>query len=97
MLVTLSGIVTLVSAVYSNALSPMLVTLSGIVTLTNDLQSLNAAAGMLVVQPNSILYPPPMGPAVFSCVHPLNAQTLNVVTLSGIVTLTNDVQLLNDM
>ena len=39
MLVTLSGIVTLVRDVHeAKALSPMLVTLSGIVTLVRDLQ-----------------------------------------------------------
>ena len=40
MLVTLSGIVTLVRDVQSKkALAPMLVTLSGIVTLVRDVQS----------------------------------------------------------
>ena len=39
MLVTLSGIVTLVRDIqYRKALSPMLVTLSGIVTLVRDVQ-----------------------------------------------------------
>jgi hypothetical protein len=43
MLVTLSGIVTLVSPPQpENAESPMLVTLSGIVTHDNPLQPLNA-------------------------------------------------------
>ncbi len=43
MLVTLSGIVTLVSELHSlNAPSPMFVTLSEIVTLVNELQAPNA-------------------------------------------------------
>jgi hypothetical protein len=44
MLVTLSGIVTLVSPVHSsNAPPPMLVTLSGIVTLVSPVQPRNAS------------------------------------------------------
>ncbi len=48
MLVTLEGIVTLVSALQlKNALSPMLVTLEGIVTLVSALQVVNAPWPML--------------------------------------------------
>ena len=49
MLVTLSGIVTLVSLVQSsNAVLPMLVTLSGIFTLVSPEQPSNAESPMLV-------------------------------------------------
>ncbi len=49
MLVTLCGIVTLVSLVQpANALAPMLVTLLGIVTLVSPLQLWNALSPMLV-------------------------------------------------
>ena len=49
LLVTLFGIVTLVSLLQpENALSPMLVTLSGIVTLVRPLQPENADFPMLV-------------------------------------------------
>ena len=49
MLVTLSGIVTLVSPLHpENEYDPMLVTLSGIVTLVSPLQSENAEDPMLV-------------------------------------------------
>ena len=51
MLVTLSGIVTLVKALQpENAESPMLVTLSGIVTLVKPLQPENAEFAMRVTQ-----------------------------------------------
>ena len=49
MLVTLSGIVTLVKPVQPlNAANPMLVTLSGIVTLVRPVQLSNAKSPMLV-------------------------------------------------
>ena len=49
MLVTLSGIVTLVSDVQpKNAVSSMLVTPSGIVTLVSSVQSMNALSPILV-------------------------------------------------
>ena len=49
MLVTLSGIVTLVRDLqFQKAYSPMLVTLSGIVTLVKDVQSSKAQLPMLV-------------------------------------------------
>ena len=49
MLVTLSGIVTLVSPLHpANAHRPMLVTLSGITMLVSPLQSTNASYPMLV-------------------------------------------------
>ena len=49
MLVTLSGIVTLVSDVqHKNAASSMLVTPSGIVTLVSSVQSMNALSPILV-------------------------------------------------
>lgn len=67
MLVTLSGIVIDVRLEQpAKALIPIEVTPSGIVTDVRLEQSLKALSMIDVVQPNSILYPPPIGPAVFN-------------------------------
>ena len=74
MLVTLSGIVTLVRPHSLNALLPMLVTLFGIVMLVRSLQSLNALVPMLVTLSGMfMLVRPP---------QPLNALLPMLVTLS---------------
>ena len=65
----------------------MLVTLSGIVTFVSLLQLENALCGMAIVQPNSMLHPLPIGPAVFRLLQSEKAAEPMLVTLSGIVTL----------
>ena len=93
---TLSGIVMLVKLVQlENASIPMHVTLFGIVILVKDVQPENALDGIYASQPNSILEPLPVGPAVFKFVQPENAELPMFVTLFGIVTLVNDAQQLN--
>ena len=57
MLVTLSGIVTLVNRLRAKAAAPMLVTLSGIVTLVSWLFA-KAAAPMLVTPAGMASQPP---------------------------------------
>ena len=67
MLVTPSGIVIEVREEQAwKAKSPMLVTLLGIVIEVRPEQPLKALAIIDVVQPNSILYQPLIGPAVFN-------------------------------
>src|SRR5574344_697481 len=86
MLVTPSGIVIEVRLEQLlKALFPMLVTPSGIVIEVRLVQLLKAFFKIEVVQPNSILYPPPIGPAVFNSVQPLKALFPMLVTPSGIV------------
>ena len=93
-LVTLSGIVMLVKLVQpENAKLPILVTLFGIVMLVKPVQPLNASDGIYASQPNSILEPLPIGPAVFKFVQPENAELPILVTLFGIVMLVKLVQL----
>ena len=71
---TVSGIVTEVSPEQpQNAALPMLVTLFPIVTDVSPVQLENASAGIDVFHPNSILYPPPIGPALVSPGQPENA------------------------
>ena len=86
MLATPWGIVTAVRAVNVNAFSPMLVMPSGIVTSVRLAQFANAYAGTASVQPNSMSYPPPAGPAVFSPPQLPKTELPILVTLPGIVT-----------
>ena len=71
----------------------ILVTLFGIVMLVKPVQPLNASDGIYASQPNSILEPLPIGPAVFKFVQPENAELPILVTLFGIVMLVKLVQL----
>ena len=81
MLVTLSGIVTLVRAVQpENAASPMLVTLSGIVTLVREVQSENADLPISVTG-----YPPKDDGIVIA---PLAEVSQSVITASPLITST---------
>ena len=64
----------------------MLVTLLGIVIEVRLEQNPKALSGIVAVQPNSILYPPPIGPAVFKLGQPLKTVSPILVTLLGIVT-----------
>ena len=85
MLVTLSGIVTLVSPLQSsNAKSLILVTLFGIVTLVSPLQPSNAEDPMLVTLSGIVTLVSPL--------QPENAPSPILVTLSGIVTLVSPLQ-----
>ena len=74
MLVTLFGMVTEVSPVQpDNAPSSMLVIPLGIVMDVSPVWLENALAGIDVFHPNSMLCPPPIGPALVSLVQPENA------------------------
>ena len=85
-LVTLAGIVMLDSELQpENAPFPITVMLDGIVTLVSELQLEKAFAGISVVQPNSMLHPLPIGPAVFRLPQLLKPTLPMLVTLSGIV------------
>ena len=88
MLITLSGIVTLVRLLHSsNADFPMLVTLSGIVTLVRLVHHLNAPFSMLVTLSGIV--------TLLRLVHLQNASSPILATLSGIVTLLSLVHHLN--
>ena len=62
------------------------------VTDVRDEQPKNVLSGIDVVHPNSILYAPPTGPAVFNDGQPENALLPTDITLSGIVTDVKDEQ-----
>ena len=88
MLVTLSGIVTLVRPVQlRNALCPMLVTLLPIVTLVSPVQCANVPFLMIVTLSGIV--------TVFSPVHSSKAAVPMLVTLFGTVTLVRPAQLEN--
>src|SRR5574344_514889 len=72
----------------------MLVTPSGIVIEVRLEQPLKASFKKEVAQPNSILYPPPIGPAVFNLKQLLKTLFPIEVTLLGIVIEVRLVQLL---
>ena len=85
MLVTESGIVTLVSPLQpSNAYFPTLVTLLGIIMLVKPLQPSNAEFPMLVTPLPIVTLVKPL--------QSLNAESPMLVTLSGIVTLVKPLQ-----
>ena len=63
----------------------MLVTLLGIVIDVRLKQLLKALSIIVEVQPNSILYPPPIGPAVFNLEPLQKAYSPMLVTLLGMV------------
>ena len=73
----------------------MHVTPAGIFTEVRLLQPQNAFEGTDSVQPNSISYPPPMGPAVFRPLQAKNAFVPMFATLPGIVTDVRPLHLLN--
>ena len=85
-LVTHAGSVMCVSSLQpEKAKDPMLVMLSGIIIFVNCLHPEKAPSGILLVQPNSISQPEPIGPALFRNLLSVSPISYMLVTHAGSV------------
>ena len=71
---------------FSNAPPPIATIESGIETDSREVLPSKAFSGIVSVHPNSMLEPLPMGPAVFSWVHPAKEPSPTTETEPGMIT-----------